>query len=55
MMDEKERTQESSKSMVLLSSERYETIEKLMTQAGAALIKTIPRGSGAGSCACIRE
>jgi hypothetical protein len=39
----------------LLSSERYEAIEKLMTLAGAAGIKTIPRGSGAGSYTCMRD
>lgn len=32
-----------------LTVERCEVIERLMTQARAAGIKTIPRGSGAGS------
>jgi FAD/FMN-containing dehydrogenase len=37
-----------------LTVERYEAIEKLMTLARAAGIKTIPRGSGAGSYTCMR-
>lgn len=36
-----------------LTVERCKVIERLMTQARAAGIKTIPRGSGAGSYSCM--
>ena len=38
-----------------LTVERCEVIERLMTQARAAGIKTIPRGSGAGSYTGMRD